>query len=83
MADPAASPTHSPGHVDCAATTGRPSVPPPSPQVLSITLNRIPYAYQASAAQGGYFTGDTISLTVGDPWPTGARTELVFPALPG
>lgn len=51
--------------------------------MLGISINRIPYAYQAASQGGGYYAGDTISLTVGDPWPTGARAELVFPALPG
>jgi hypothetical protein len=40
-------------------------------QVLTVQINTIPYAYR----QAG---GDTITITVGDPWLGGARSELTF-----
>lgn len=40
-------------------------------QVLTVQINTIPYAYR----QAG---GDTITITVGDPWQGGARSELTF-----
>ncbi|KAF6256313.1 hypothetical protein COO60DRAFT_118700 [Scenedesmus sp. NREL 46B-D3] len=45
-------------------------------EVLTVQVNTIPYAYR----QAG---GDTITVTVGDPWLGGARSELTFAYQPG
>ncbi|KAF8056432.1 hypothetical protein HT031_006289 [Scenedesmus sp. PABB004] len=47
-------------------------------EVLGVARHTVPYAYRAADA-----AGDTLTVTLGDPWPGGARTELTFPYQPG
>lgn len=47
-------------------------------QVLQIDFFRAPYSRYTQTD-----VSDTVSLTIGDPTPTGARVELAFPLRPG
>jgi hypothetical protein len=44
-------------------------------EVLSVRVNTVPYAYRDPTGT----LGDTLTVTVGDPWQGGAATQLTFP----